>query len=98
MPSRFKRAHRTHALALPAGERYPQSAAGQMPRRLDRDAAVLRLFAELCAVVSDPARRAQLLGVSLDVEAAWQRGGALPFLRAHRRALERALRHAKEAD
>jgi hypothetical protein len=98
MPSRFKRAHRTHALAQPAGEAYPQSAAGQKPGRSDPDAAVLQLFAELCAAVSGPGRRAELLGVPLEVEAAWQRGSALPLLRAHRPALERALRDAVPAD
>jgi hypothetical protein len=96
MPSRFKRAHRTHALAQPAGEPYPRSASGQILRRSDPDATVLGLFAELSAVVSDPARRAELLGVSPEVEAAWQRGAALPLLRAHRRALERALRDAMQ--
>jgi hypothetical protein len=94
MPSRFKRAHRTHALAQPAGEAYPQAATGQTPGRADPNAAALRLFADLCTSVPDAGRRAQLLGVSLEVEAAWQRGAAIPLLRAHRRALERALRDA----
>jgi hypothetical protein len=97
MPSRFKRAHRTHALAQPAGEPYPQSAAGQNPTWSDPDAAVLRLFADFCTVVPDAARRAELLGVSLKVEAAWRRGAALPLLRAHRRAVQRALRDTQQS-
>jgi hypothetical protein len=91
MPSRFKRAHKTHALAQPAGEGYPHSAGGQMPGRSDADAEALRLFDELCAVVSDSSLRVNLLGVSPELDEAWQRGASLPLLRAHRRALERIL-------
>jgi hypothetical protein len=92
MPSRFKRAHRTHALAQPAGEPYPQSAAGQALGRSDEDGVALSLYAELCRRVPDASRRAELVGIPREVEEAWQRGAAIPLLRAHRPALERALR------
>jgi hypothetical protein len=39
----------------------------------------LTLFAELCARVPDPAKRAELLGVSADLQAAWECGAALPL-------------------
>jgi hypothetical protein len=55
------------------------------------------VFAELCARVPDSAERARLVGVSLELDAAWARGAALPLLRAHRKAVERALRLAGEA-
>ncbi len=94
MPSRFKRAHRTHALAQPAGEAYPQPVAQQVLGRSDEDGGALSLYAELCRRVPDAPRRAELLGVSSKVEEAWQRGAALPLLRANRRALERAVSEA----
>jgi hypothetical protein len=91
MPSRFKRAHRTHSLDQPAGKPYPHLAAGQAGQRAGADGHVLTLFAELCTRVPDSAKRAELLGVSADLQAAWERGAALPLLRAHRRAVEHAL-------
>ena len=96
--SLFKKAHKTHAFAQPAGVPYPtQGGEGPGPSRARGNSAdnrVLWQFAELCARVSDPAARATLLGVSTDLEAAWQRGEKLPLLRARRKLLERALRSA----
>jgi hypothetical protein len=92
MPSRFKRAHRTHALDQPAGEPYPRLRAGQAAHRAAGDRDLLALFAKLCSRVPDVAKRAELLGVSAEVQAAWERGASLPLLRAHRKALERAHR------
>jgi hypothetical protein len=92
MPSRFKRAHRTHALAQPAGEAYPRL--GENEGRAARsDEKAVALYAQLCERVPDAARRAELLGVSPELDAAWQSGSALPALRARRKALERALRN-----
>jgi hypothetical protein len=94
MSSRFKKAHRTHALARRAGESYPGQIAGTDRVRGDADGHLLALFCELCSRVPEAGDRAGLLGVSSELEAAWQRGTALPLLRAHRKALERALRSA----
>jgi hypothetical protein len=91
MPSRFKRAHKTHALAQRAGEPYPRPSQGQAAGGRGSGSDVLALFAQLRERVPDAARRAELLGVSEKLEAAWQQGSALPALRARRRALERAL-------
>jgi hypothetical protein len=92
MTSRLKKAHRTHALAQPAGHGYPHADPGQAAGRGGVDGQVLALLAELRARVPDDAERAQLLGVSVEVEAAWTRGVALPVLRAHRKSIERLLR------
>jgi hypothetical protein len=92
MPSRFKRAHRTHALDQPAGEGYAQAASDQAPRQGGADDRVATLYAELCARVPDAAKRSELLAVAPELEAAWQEGDRLPLLRAHRKALERAIR------
>jgi hypothetical protein len=91
MPSRFKRAHQTHALAQPAGEGYPRLGGGA-GRRSRRDEEVVALFEQLRARVPDAARRAELLGVSLELDAAWQRGSTLAALRARRKALKHALK------
>jgi hypothetical protein len=91
MPSTYKRAHRTHALAQRAGESYPHVGPGQA---LDQSQGG-RLFGryrDLCGLVPDPLERAGILGVSPETEAAWGRGAGLPLLRAHRRAIERAIR------
>ena len=97
MPSRNKKAHRTHALMQPAGERYPHLASGQLSGPAGADRQVLRLFAELCKRVPDAAERARLLGVSVEIEAAWSRGTGLPVLRAHRKTLERVLHETATA-
>jgi hypothetical protein len=89
--SRFKKAHRTHAFGQRAGESYPAQIAGQSGRRSGADADILALFSELCSRVPDARERVKLLGVSPALEAAWERGTALPLLRAHRKALDRAL-------
>jgi hypothetical protein len=90
--SRFKRAHRTHALDQPAGQRYAQVAADQASRKGGADDRVSALYVELCARVPDAAKRVELLAVAPELEAAWQQGDRLPLLRAHRKALERAIR------
>ena len=76
----------------PAGERYPQLASGQVSGHAAADRQVLTLFAELCEHVPDAAERAQMLGVSAEIEAVWSRGADLPVLRARRKTLDRALR------
>jgi hypothetical protein len=91
MSSQFKKAHTTHALAQPAGTSYPAAAGGAGPAAARQDEA-LRLFAELCERVPDPAERALLLGVTIDLDAAWRAGRQLPLLGARRRSLRAALR------
>jgi hypothetical protein len=91
MPSRFKRAHKTHALAHPAGEAYPRLDTGD-GRRSPRDEEVVALYRRLCDRVAEPQGRAELLGASTELDAAWQGGSALPALRARRKALERVLK------
>jgi len=94
--SRFKKAHRTHAYGQRAGESYPAQIAGQSGWRAGADGDLPALFSELCSRVPDAQERAKLLGVSSALEAAWERGTALPLLRAHRKALERALLAARQ--
>jgi len=77
-----------------AGKPYPHLDPGQASGRAGADAQVLALFAELCARVPDATERAKMLGVSAEAEEAWSRGVGLPVLRAHRRAVEQALRDA----
>src|SRR2546423_5633248 len=91
MSSRFKKAHKTHALAQPAGEPYPHLAAEQSGRRSSADEQLLSLLAEFRSRVPDVTERAALLGVSPELVAAWDRGAALPVLRARRKALADAL-------
>jgi hypothetical protein len=98
MPSRNKRAHRTHALMQEAGKRYPHLDPGQASGHARAERQVLALFAELCERVPDATERAELLGVSVEAEAVWSRGVGLPVLRAHRRAVEQALRDAARRD
>lgn len=92
MPSRNKRAHKTHAFGQRAGEPYPhghadEGAAGS-PHANDEAS---RLFAELCERIPDAEARASLTGVSVELDAAWRRGERLPILRAHRKRIARAL-------
>lgn len=93
MSSSFKKAHKTHALAQPAGVGYPHTGQNSL---LDSpagsaDGRLLQRFQTLCALVQSVDERAGLLGVSAETDAAWQAGKALPLLRAHRKALDRAL-------
>jgi hypothetical protein len=88
--SQLKKAHKTHALAQPAGVEYPHES---IPSGIDgspHDEAE-RLFREICRLVPKPSDRAELLGVSLKQENAWQNGQQLPILRAQRKALATAL-------
>lgn len=93
MSSRFKKAHKTHALAQPAGLSYPHIGQdGLLDIEADSaDGRLIRRFQTLCALVQNIDERARLLGVSVEVDAAWQAGKALPLLRAHRKMLERVL-------
>lgn len=93
MSSKFKRAHKTHALAQPAGVRYPHIGRdGLIDTEADSaDGRLVQRFQTLCALVQNIDERARLLGVSVEVDAAWQVGKALPLLRAHTKMLERVL-------
>ncbi len=101
MSSAYTRKHRTHAksadparlLTQPTGELHSHLP-GETSGQTEADRQVLASFAQLCERVPDAARRAKMLGVSVETEAAWSRGVAVPVLRAHRRVVERALRDA----
>jgi hypothetical protein len=93
MASRFKRAHKTHSLAQPAGAAYPHLSPGENARRASGD--VLALYEELCEHVPDADERTKLIGIAPELDAAWQRGSSLPLMRAHRKAIERALRRSR---
>jgi hypothetical protein len=93
MSTTIKRAHRTHALAQPAGSGYPQKG-GSAGGADDAGDEAVRLFRELCDLVRDPADRAGLIGVSTDQDEAWRDGKQLPVLRARRRAIAAALGRA----
>jgi hypothetical protein len=88
--SQLKKAHRTHALAQPAGAGYPHEAAvSGMPA--SRTSQAERMFAELCRRLPNARERAAMLGVSVRQDEAWQHGRQLPTLRAYRRAVGEAL-------
>jgi hypothetical protein len=91
VPSRFKRAHKTNSLAQPAGVPYP-SAEGDQQRPPGGGRTAVELFDELSKRVEGADERAALIGVSAHLVDAWDRGASQPLLRAHRKALERALR------
>jgi hypothetical protein len=91
VPSRFKRAHRTNAFAQPAGVPYPHDEPEQQ-RPPGGGRTAVELFEELRARVESADERAALIGVGSGLVQTWDRGGAQPLLRAHRKALERALR------
>jgi len=93
MSTTIKRAHRTHALAQPAGSGYPRKE-GSAGGASDAGDEALRLFGELCDLVPDPAERAALIGVGTDQDAAWCDGKQMPVLRAQRRAIAAALSRA----
>jgi hypothetical protein len=88
--SQLKKAHRTHALAQPAGVAYPhESVVGEMPESPSGQAE--RLFAELCHLVPTAPDRAAKLGVAVEQDEAWRNGRQLPTLRAYRKRLAAAL-------
>jgi hypothetical protein len=88
--SQLKKAHRTHALAQPAGAPYPHDAiAPRTPH--DASSQAERLFAELCRRVPNADDRAALLGVAVEQDAAWRNGQQLPILRARRKSLAAAV-------
>jgi len=88
--SQMKKAHRTHALAQPAGAAYPhEPAVGGSPGPPSGEAE--RLFAELCRRVPDARARAALLGVPVRQDEGWRDGRQLPVLRARRKSLAAAL-------
>jgi hypothetical protein len=88
--SQLKKAHKTHALAQPAGVAYPhESVANEMPDSPSGQAE--RLFAELCQLVPSAPDRAAKLGVPVEQDEAWRNGRQLPILRAHRKTLAAAL-------
>ena len=97
MGSQLKRAHRTHALAQPAGVSYPHGATGDGVQTGGGAGEAEQLFAELCERVPDAVARSRLLGVELVVDQAWRTGRLLPLLRTRRRSLAAAVR-SLEAD
>ena len=92
--SQLKKAHRTHALAQPAGSEYPHEPSGTAGVAGSADEAE-RLFVELCDRVPSPSDRAELLGVTLELDEAWRSGRKLPILRARRKQLAAALAAAR---
>ena len=91
MSSQFKKAHKTHALAQPAGRLYPHFSGGTGAHPGEREDGALESFVLLCELVPDATERAEMLGVQPAMEAAWSRGELLPLLRTRRKALRRAL-------
>ena len=95
MPSRNKRAHKTHAFGQRAGEPYPHGHADEVaPGSTSAEDEASKLFTELCERMPDAETRASSIGVSVALDEAWRRGERLPILRAHRKSIERALRSA----
>lgn len=94
MSSSFKKAHKTHAFAQPAGVSYPHLNEDETTgsRGDSDDERLVQQFSEICKLVEDSTERARLLGVAVRVDAAWQEGKMLPLLRAHRKVIERTLR------
>ncbi len=92
MSSRFKKAHKTHGFAQPAGVPYPHLVKGELAgSRAGTDEQLLQRFVALCKLVEDETERAGMLGVTVRVDAAWCEGKMLPLLRARRKAIERSL-------
>jgi hypothetical protein len=88
--SQLKKAHKTHALAQPAGVEYPhESIASGIDGSPVNEAE--RLFQEICDRVPNASDRAELLGVSSKQEKAWRNGQQLPTLRARRKLLAAVL-------
>jgi hypothetical protein len=88
--SQLKKAHRTHALAQPAGAAYPHDSAESVTPGSPSGEAE-RLYAELCRRVPGPEDRAAMLVVPLEQDDAWRGGRQLPLLRARRKSLAAAL-------
>jgi hypothetical protein len=88
--SQLKKAHKTHALAQPAGVEYPHETVASGTDGSPPDEAE-RLFQELCERVPSASDRAELLGVPLKQENAWQNRRQLPTLRARRKLLAAVL-------
>jgi hypothetical protein len=88
--SQLKKAHKTHALAQPAGAAYPhESIANEVPGSPSDQAE--RLFAELCQLLPSAPDRSAMLGVPVEQDEAWRNGRQLPILRAYRKMLAAAL-------
>jgi hypothetical protein len=96
MSSQFKKAHKLHDLAQQAGALYPHVADEGLSMGSKDEA--LRLYAELSIRVPDPQRRSTLLGVESSLVDSWEKGERIPLLRAHRKALRRALRRTSDLD
>lgn len=90
MGSQLKKAHRTHALAQPAGAPYPHDAIVTGTSH-DASSQAERLYAELCRRVPSADDRAALLGVTLEQDTAWRNGQQLRVLRARRKSLAAAV-------
>jgi hypothetical protein len=96
MSSRYKHAHKTHAVK-DAGSHPPGAlvGAGTHPGLSSEDDLLLGGFAQLCEQVPDAEARAAQLHAPLELDAAWQEGKRLPLLRARRRLVEQALRTSR---
>jgi hypothetical protein len=96
LSSRYKHAHKTHAVK-DAGGHAPGATAGTgAPSGLSsEDELLLSGFARLSEQVPDAAARAAQLHASLELDAEWREGKKLPLLRARRRLVEQALRASR---
>jgi len=97
--SSFKKAHKTHAFAQPAGVPYPHRNESEPAglRGSSDDEHLLLQFLAICELVDDSTERTRMLGVSLPVDMAWREGKMLPLLRAQRKSIELALRELRDA-
>jgi hypothetical protein len=92
--SQLKKAHRTHGLAQLAGSEYPHKPSGTAAAAGSAGEAE-RLFIELCDRVPSASERAELVGVSVELDEAWRNGRKLPILRAQRKRLTASLAGAR---
>jgi hypothetical protein len=93
MGSRYKHAHKTHALKS-AGDSYPDASTDGLghPGLTSEDGRLLGEFAQFCERFPDAAERADKLRASVELDADWQAGKKLPLLRARRKLIEQALK------
>ncbi|MBC7643666.1 MAG: hypothetical protein H7123_00975 [Thermoleophilia bacterium] len=93
MDSQLNKAHKTNPNVQPSG--FP--IAGRTGGTSGANQHVMHLHARLCELVEDPQARAELVGVSVSVDAAWSNGRMLPVLNARRKTIERVVAELERA-
>jgi hypothetical protein len=95
MGSRYKHAHKTHAVKS-AGDSYPDASGDGLARTgvSSEDERLLHDYTRLCERLPDATARVKKLRAPVELDAAWQEGKKLPLLRARRRLIAQALKES----